>query len=633
VSVPTGRSGEDPAHPWHPARAERGSVQATFAATMVDEWVRGGVTAAVVSPGSRSTPLTLALADRSELALHVRLDERSAGFFAVGLAAASGRPVVVCTTSGTAAAELHPAVVEAHHARVPLLVCTADRPPELHEVGAPQTIDQHGLYGQAVRWAADPGVAEAVAATTWRALARRALAESWAGPVGPGPVHLNLPFRDPLVARPGPLPPVLPPAGVPSAGSGESPAGPGAARPPAPSSVEALISLAVRRGVVVAGEGAGPPAAVTRLARALGWPLLADPRSGCRIADPVVVSAADAFLREPEVGVALRPEVVLLLGSPWASKVLASWLHDGACHGAEVLAVDPWWRWVDPDRIVARTIREEPGPLLEAAVRSLASAAHRPAPGWLDRWQAVEAAAQSAIDAELATGAGRGDGGLSEPMVGRMLLGALPAATRVVASSSMPVRELEWFAPPLAEPPPVHANRGANGIDGVCSTALGVAAAGRPVVALIGDLAFLHDASALVRPRPTAPGTGASGMAEGMAGAQGAVPVGSCTLVVLDNQGGAIFSFLPQASALAPERFEALFGTPQAPDVVAVARGFGVPTEDVATVDELRSALKRLVGQVPLSVVRARLPDRRQNVLLHARLMAAAASAARRALR
>lgn len=632
MSVPTGRSGEDPAHPWRPALAEHGSVQATFAATMVDEWVRGGVTAAVVSPGSRSTPLTLALADRRELALHVRLDERSAGFFAVGLAAATGRPVVVCTTSGTAAAELHPAVVEAHHARVPLLVCTADRPPELHDVGAPQTIDQHGLYGQAVRWATDPGVAEAAAATTWRALARRALAESWAGPAGPGPVHLNLPFRDPLVARPGPLPPALPLAGVPRAAPSESPAGPGAARPPAPSSVEALVSLAGRRGVVVAGEGAGPPAAVTRLSRALGWPLLADPRSGCRIADPVVVSAADAFLREPEVGMALRPEVVLLLGSPWASKVLASWLHDGARHGAEVLVVDPWWRWVDPDRIVARTIREEPGALLEAAARSLATAAPGPAPGWLDRWRTVEAAAQSAIDAELVTGAGRGDDALSEPMVGRMLLGALPAAARVVASSSMPVRELEWFAPPLAQPPPVHANRGANGIDGVCSTALGVAAAGRPVVALVGDLAFFHDASALVRPRPTGSSAGASDMVEGMAGARGAAPVGSCTLVVLDNQGGAIFSFLPQASALAPERFEVLFGTPQAPDVVAVARGFGVPTEDVATAGELRSALERLVGQVPLSVVRVRLPDRSQNVLLHERLMAAVTAAARRAL-
>ncbi|MGH9062579.1 MAG: thiamine pyrophosphate-binding protein, partial [Acidimicrobiales bacterium] len=184
-------------------------TQATFAATLVDEWVRSGVAHAVVAPGSRSTPLAVALAaaaGRGEVVLHVRLDERSAGFFALGLGLATGRPAVVLTTSGTAAAELHPAVVEAHQGRVPLLVCTADRPPELHHVGAPQTVEQAGLYGGAVRWAVAPGVPERATAGSWRSLASRMVAEAVSGPAGPGPVHANLAFRDPLVGRPGPLP-------------------------------------------------------------------------------------------------------------------------------------------------------------------------------------------------------------------------------------------------------------------------------------------------------------------------------------------------------------------------------------------------------------------------------------------
>lgn len=183
-------------------------VQATFAATLVDEWVRAGVTDAVVAPGSRSTPLLLALTSRSSsIRVHVFLDERSAGFFAVGLGMATGRPAVVVTTSGTAAVELHPAVVEASHAGVPLLAVTADRPWELRDVGAPQTIDQTALFGRAVRWFADPGVPDAASSPAWRSLAARAVVEAV---VGRGPVHLDLPFREPLVGHPGPLPPGRP---------------------------------------------------------------------------------------------------------------------------------------------------------------------------------------------------------------------------------------------------------------------------------------------------------------------------------------------------------------------------------------------------------------------------------------
>ncbi len=583
-----------------------GSVQATFAATLVDEWRRGGVNDAVVCPGSRSTPMALALGGPGGLGTHVRLDERGAGFYAVGLASARGRPVVVCTTSGTAAAELHPAVIEADLARVPLIVCTADRPPELHHVGAPQTVDQRDLYGPAVRWFAEPGVPSARAEHTWRPLGARALAEAACGPLGPGPVHLNLAFAEPLVGSPGPLPPG-------GADDGPVAAVTGGVSVPETVLAEAAARWAGRRGLFVAGAGAPPFADLAALARRFGWPVLADPRSGCRVADPVVVAAADSITRSAALSGDLTPEVVVLLGAPWASKALAGFLAGAAGGGAEVVAVDPWWTWRDPDRIVTATHRMDPG----AWTRSLLA---QVAPGegageWAARWRAAEAAAQLAVDEVLEADRAARSGSLSEPAVARRLLTSLGGGTRVVVSSSMPVRDLEWFSPALADPPVVAANRGANGIDGVCSTALGAAAAGLgPVVGLVGDLAFFHDVSCLVRPAGPVPGAA------------------SCTLVVLDNGGGAIFNFLPQATEVEEASFERLLATPQRADPGAVAAGFGVPTLEVSTADELDAALASNVGRHDLAVVVVRLPDRRANVTLHDRLHAAAAGAAERAL-
>lgn len=573
-------------------------TQATFAATLADEWVRAGVTDVVVCPGSRSAPLALALAAQEGLRLHVRLDERGAGFFALGLGLATGRPAVVCTTSGTAAVELHPAVVEAHHARVPLVVCTADRPPELQGVGAPQTIEQTGLYGRAVRWSAEPGVADEATRTTWRSLAARSVAEATAGPAGPGPVHLNLAFREPLVGEPGPLPAGRP-AGLPFHGvvaaSGDEGAG-----------GDAVRSWAGRSGVLVAGAGAGPPELLTALGERLGWPVLADPRSGARTDHPSVVGAVDALLRCPEVADELRPEVAVLLGSAWASKALAGWLESCGT-GVEVATVDPWWRWADPPRLSWSVHRADPATWLAGALAAAEPADDR-LEAWGGRWRAVETAAQEAIDRAL--GDPLAGGPLTEPALARGLLGLLEPGTVVVASSSMPVRDLEWYAPPMAAPPRVLANRGANGIDGVCSTAVGVAAAGTgAVVGLVGDLAFLHDVSALVGP------------------AGGDLP--RCTLVVVDNRGGGIFDFLPQAQVLGRDRFEQLFGTPMRQDVAEVAAGFGWEVADAGTFEELAAALAPGRGA---RVVRARVPDRVANVAEHERVHRAVAEAAMAAL-
>ena len=539
------------------------SVQATFCATLVDEWVRCGVTDAVICPGSRSTPLALALAAR--LHPHVRLDERSAGFYAVGLALATGRPTVICVTSGSAAAELHPAVVEAHHGRVPLIVCTADRPPELLDTGAPQTIDQVGLFTTSPRWSSNPGVPTAEQAQVWRPLAARAYDEASHGSPGPGPVHLNLAFREPLTGTPGTLPDRPRPTVATSARRGPA------------HDIESLRGKGI---IVVGGLTPTPPnaALVQALADHLHWPVLADPRSGCRFTG--TIAAADAIVRTGPPS----PETVLLLGSPWLSKALGEYVSAAAARGARVVVLDPWHQWTDPTRVATEFHHCDTDEWLATVIGSAEPAD----PAWLASWQAMEDAAQAALEETLAQE-------LSEPQVARQLYAhAARNGDTIVVSASMPIRDLEWYGAPQRQPPRVLANRGTNGIDGVVSTALGVAA-GTPepssTIALMGDLAFLHDVSGLVNFDPAA----------------------RCTFVVVDNGGGGIFSFLPQARALEPELFETLFGTPPRSDIGAVARGFGLTVHEVMTTDELKAALH----QPAPAVIHVRVPGRSENVALH----------------
>ncbi len=583
-----------------PPTAGDGDRQAAFAATLVDEWVRAGVAHAVVCPGSRSTPLALAVAAEPRLGLHVRLDERSAAFTALGIGMATGLPAVVVVTSGTAAAELHAAVVEADLAQVPLLVCTADRPPELRDVGAPQTIDQTHLFGRSVRWFADPGVPDEASRPTWRSLGARSVAEAVAGPLGPGPVHLNLPFREPLLgdAAAGGIPDGRP-DGVPWHLVGTGPV------PPPESVVRELVAHAGlepgARGVVVAGAGCGDPAAVLDLAAVLGWPVLAEARSGLRNGDARVVSAADGILRAPGFAADHRPDVALVLGGRWASKVVTTFLSTGT----SVVVVDPAGTWPDPDRSVARFVRCDPTLLCCAVTASWAATgqgAYGGANGWTKAWARAESRARGVIVDALAASPT-----WTEPALAHRLVDALPVGTNLVVSSSMPVRDVEAFSS-LAMPR-VFANRGANGIDGVVSTAWGVALAAGPTVALVGDLAFLHDVSALVGP------------------ADQDAPL---TVVVADNGGGGIFSFLPPATKLEPDTFDRLFGTPQSADVAAVAAGFGWVIEEIghqSGPDALTGALGRAAARGGRTVVRVRLPDRAANVVAHDRVNAAIVAA------
>jgi 2-succinyl-5-enolpyruvyl-6-hydroxy-3-cyclohexene-1-carboxylate synthase len=582
-------------------------IQATFCATLVDEWVRSGVTRAVVSPGSRSTPMALALANDERIALDVVLDERSASFRAIGIARATGRPAVLLCTSGTAAVEYHAAVVEADLDHVPMIVCTADRPPELHGIGAPQTVDQQFLFGRSVRWFGQLGVPDIANRSAWRSFASRAFVEAVDSVNGCGPVHLNLAFREPLVGVAGPLAPGRPDGGpwhrVINGGSVAVASG----------RLEELRALMVgRRGIIVAGADAITPGdveeaqVVQRLASSLGWPILADPRSGLRLPSSVTVSAADLILRNTDTAAALRPEVVLRLGAPWASKVLGQWL--GSCDDAVDVLVDPCAAWLDPHRQAAVVVHAEAVDVCRGLL-DLRVDETKASPSWKSLWRSVSGAADDVLVREL--DGLDDDAAPSEPWIARDLVRALSEGSHLVVSSSMPIRDVEWFSGARSGLS-VHANRGANGIDGVVSTILGVASAatsrssdavGSPVtVGLLGDLSFLHDAGAL-------------------ASAHGI----NATLVVIDNAGGGIFQFLPQATSLPAERFEQLFGTEQRVDIANVARGYGVDVIEVGTVAGWHAALANVTASgLRMILVRTNRPE---NVAEHARLVACVSEA------
>jgi 2-succinyl-5-enolpyruvyl-6-hydroxy-3-cyclohexene-1-carboxylate synthase len=540
-------------------------------ATLVDQWIRDGVRHAMVSPGSRSTPMALAIAARPELSLDVFHDERSAGFAALGTAAATGRPALVLCTSGTAATHLHGAVVEAHLSGLPMIVLTADRPPELRDVGAPQTIDQIKLYGSAVRWFHDPGVATDEVAHTWRALARHSVESSLGRSAGP--VHLNLPFREPLVAEADELP---------EATLGD-PSGQAQGAPMLPASL--VAQLAAPYGVVVAGRGVDDPEAVMRFAAARGWPVLADPRSGCRGSNGSV-AAFDGLLREPHFVAAHRPDVVLHLGEAPASKVTAMWL---AQLDVPQVRVTPTSGVIDPSHSITHRLVGPVGSICSMLADVSPTAPLDP--DWLRQWSAAAAVADAAIESTLAGASVDARGLLAEPLVARTIS---EISGRVIVASSMPVRDLEWFGS-ARQRARVWSNRGANGIDGTVATAIGMARAeAQPVTVLLGDVAFLHDASSLT----------------GLAGRDVDVRI-----VVIDNDGGGIFSFLPQASALDRSRFEQLFGTPHATDIEGLARAYGLRSVTVRSQLELEVEL----GRPGSSCIRV-ASDRDANVSFHAAL-------------
>ena len=547
-----------------------------------DELARCGMEHACTAPGSRSTPIVLSLVRETRIRCWSHLDERCAAFFALGAAKRSRRPVVVTCTSGTAAANLAPAVFEARHARVPLIVMTADRPPELREVGAGQTIDQLKLYGDAVKWFFEVGLHEArPEALRWiRTLACRAYLTAAHGP--PGPVHLNFPLREPLV----------PDGALPDDASGRDGGRPYVMRDFAPRSVPAGDRHPFGRIVIVAGAQRDPLAGreLAGFASRAAVPLLADPLSGARHGT-AAIAHYDLLLRDAGFAQAHRPEFVLRVGDLPTSKPLRAWL---AGLDAAQIAIDPDGTWSDPDSVVGQRLH---APVL-ALLESLTGEEVIPvAPSWLASWRAADAAVASAIERALGQA-------LSEPLVARSLGQWLDPAATLFVASSMPIRDVEEFFPARASGPRVLSNRGANGIDGTVSSAFGAAAAGDgPVVLLIGDVALAHDIGGLVAARRLR------------------VPL---TIVLLNNDGGGIFHFLAVAGET--DAFEEHVATPHGLDFSHAAALYGCSYSRPGTVAELRSAVEESLAGAGTTIIEVRT-DRVENLALHRRVADAALAA------
>jgi 2-succinyl-5-enolpyruvyl-6-hydroxy-3-cyclohexene-1-carboxylate synthase len=555
-------------------------VTQSFAATFVDELAAQGVEFACVSPGSRSAPIAIALQRHPKIRVFMHIDERCGSFFGVGLAKATGKPVALLCTSGTAAAEFHAAVVEASYSRTPLIVLTADRPPELRDVGANQAIDQQRLYGTAVRWFFDPGppLEAPNVARLWRRLAARAYAEA-----ATGPVHINLPFREPLVPAPGQLPPAIGTPGQTVTGGRLS---------PTPSQVTTLASALQRaqRPLVIAGEMRDGERLAPALHR-LGLPVLAEPSSQLRRPETgAAIESYEALLR---AGWSLQhgPDLVIRLGGTPTSKVLSAWL---AAASAPTFLIDPDRAWRDPDQVVSSVVVCDPQGLLEALPPMDRS-------GWREEWVSAGKKASAAVSATF----------VSTPMheghIVRALASRLPDAAQVFVGSSMPIRAADSFWPHAKPQQRFYGNRGASGIDGLVSTGLGMAAARStiPTVLLLGDLSAYHDMNGLWAMRR-----------HGV----------RATVVVCDNNGGGVFNFLPQSQH--QDVFEEIFATPLGLDFSQVARLYDLVYSPVTERPGLEPALSDALNAQASTMVVVRF-KREDSVSGHRTCWEAAAAALR----
>lgn len=567
------------------------NANTALASAFAEELARGGVRLAVISPGSRSTPLAVALWRQPEIEVSVIVDERSAGFFALGAAQASGEPVALLCTSGTALVNYHPAVAEADESAIPLLVLSADRPPELRGIGAGQTIDQIKTFGSSVRWFCEVGTHEAddEGLLHYRSVACRALSMAH-GEVRPGPVHLNLPWREPLAPVP-----------VERAVTATDPlALQGRDKRPLTAvtqidlepSVFLLDEMAGHigdaiSGVIVAGRQLDPELRepLAHLARVSGFPILADPTSQLRCGPhdrSHIVAAYDLLLRDEHFARSVVPELVLRFGEMPTSKPLRAWL---AASGADEIVIDPYGGWNEPTNRAAAILRADPTELASGWAARLEGleGRERPRP---DRWLEAETAAQAALSQAFAE-----DKEITEPALHRVLGEAHRDGDLVYTSSSMPIRDQEAFLAASTTDALFLSNRGANGIDGLISSGIGAAhASGRPTTIVVGDLGLLHDLGSLASLRDVE------------------TPV---RIVVIDNDGGGIFHFLPQESALPDDEFEALLGTPRGIDAAKAAELFDLPHRHLESLADLPEALAAGTGLIEVKT------DRRTNVEAH----------------
>jgi 2-succinyl-5-enolpyruvyl-6-hydroxy-3-cyclohexene-1-carboxylate synthase len=585
-----------------------------YASAFVDELQRAGVQHVVICPGSRSTPLAMACAAQPGLRVWMHVDERSAAFFGLGMAKGSGRPVALLCTSGTAAANFLPAIVEAKLSHVPLLVLTADRPHELRDNGAPQSIDQNRLYGTYVKWFVDVALPEATgeALRYIRTLACRVAALTFAVPAGP--VHLNFPFREPLTPEPiaGQPAPVMRdpiawegrPGNVPYVAVEESPL---AAPSPAQLARLAEQVRAAPRGLIVAGP-CNDPALVeplVQLARRLGYPILADPLSQLRCGThdrEQVIPSYDAFLRVEAFVERAAPELVLRFGAMPTSKPLLLYLKRYA--DDPLVVVDGHGTWEEPTQLASEVVHADPASFCRNLLAALedsqagSDAQANSSREWLATWQHVDQLTRQALQDTMQA--------FHLPFEGRVfseLADLLPDGATLFVGSSMPVRDMDTFFWGSERRVRIMANRGANGIDGVVSSALGASAVGSeggPAVLVIGDLSFFHDLNGLLAAR---------------------LHRLNLTIVLVNNDGGGIFSFLPQAAY--PEHFEQLFGTPTGLDFRPAVEMYGGHFHSVGTWEEFRQAVLEGFSTGGLRVIEVPT-GRSSNVAMHRRLWQAA---------
>lgn len=567
------------------------NANTALASAFAEELARSGVRLAVISPGSRSTPLAVALWRQREIEVSVIVDERSAGFFALGAAQASGAPVALLCTSGTALVNYNPAVCEADESAIPLIVLSADRPPELRGIGAGQTIDQIKTFGSSVRWFCEVGTHEADddGLLHYRSVACRAVAAA-RGETRPGPVHLNLPWREPLAP--------VPVEGAVTATDPLALQGREGRPLTAVTSIDLEPSTFLLdevaghigdaiAGVIIAGRQPNPELRepLAHLARVSGFPILADPTSQLRSGPhdrSHVVAAYDLLLRDEHFARSVVPELVLRFGEMPTSKPLRTWL---AASGADQIIIDPYGGWNEPTRRAAAILRADPTELASGWAARL----DRQERGDPEPWIAAERAAQTALDEAL-----EAPGEITEPALHRALAHAHRAGDLVYTASSMPIRDQETFAASGEADVLFLSNRGANGIDGLVSSGIGAArASGRPTTIVTGDLGLLHDLGGLAALREVE------------------TPV---RIVVIDNDGGGIFHFLPQEGAMPGEEFEVLLGTPRGVDAAKAAALFDLPHRRLESLDELPGALAAGTGLIEVRT------NRKKNVAAHREL-------------
>lgn len=531
--------------------------QAIFAATFVDEIIRCGIRHVVVSPGKRSTLLAAAFARRNELRTHVIVDERVAAFFALGIGIATGQPALLWCTSGTATAELHAAVLEADAARVPMLVCTADRPPENQHVRDWQTANQRSIFNNAVRWQFDFGVADMAMAHQWRSIAARAVAETMCGEAGSaGPVHCNVPIREPIsleVAAPiegrsNNMPwhqwlPITRMSLVPEFADGA-------------------------RGVFVVGPDKFNTPQLLRCAEHLGWPILAEARSGARVRHAAVVAHGELLCAALDQS--MQPDIIIELGDAAIGPNLRQWIINSTTHGAALWRTANSGIWQGSAAYATHVIKAPIDSFLEQLLSTASTASRTTALNteWLITWRRLDDVARKHVEEAV----WEESSSLLAPQVVARIVRSLSKHANLVCASSMAVRDVEWFCAPR-EDLALAANRGLSGIDGTISTAMGIAVASQePTVVLTGDLAFLHDVGALWATKAM----------------HAVVPL---TIVVMDDNGGGIFDNFGFAEPLGDKLYQSILRTPHNADIPRIFEGFDVPCVQATSAEDARRAV------------------------------------------